>query len=122
MLSDIVGTSVLTFTGVSVHLGYLLSTVLIVGLFPLAFFISVCMTRTRQTLLETAALERPGCPAPRVETMGEIAGLSLRNKKANSVVTFAVYGYTLLGQSSYLLVLGTAFQRIFFSTSLCLTV
>jgi len=33
-----------------------------------------------------------------------------------------VYGYTFLGQASYLLVLGTSLQQCFFSDPLCLDV
>ena len=46
MVSDIVGTSVLTFPAVAAELGYALTVLLIVGLFPVTVYVSVLMART----------------------------------------------------------------------------
>lgn len=50
MLSDIVGTSVLTFSGVAEALGWAPTAILVVGLFPLSLYVSVLMARTRRLL------------------------------------------------------------------------
>eukprot|EP00403_Amphidinium_massartii_P034622 CAMPEP_0178443038 /NCGR_PEP_ID=MMETSP0689_2-20121128/38585_1 /TAXON_ID=160604 /ORGANISM="Amphidinium massartii, Strain CS-259" /LENGTH=543 /DNA_ID=CAMNT_0020066825 /DNA_START=72 /DNA_END=1699 /DNA_ORIENTATION=+ len=114
MISDIVGTSVLTFAGVAYELGWALSIVFIVGLFPISLFVSVLMSRTRELLLVVAG-SQPSKEPPRVDTMGAIATASLQHPWAGPAVYLAVYGYTALGQGSYLLVLGTSWQQTFFA-------
>ena len=52
--------------------------------------------------------------------MGEAALQTLGGKKGETVVYIAVYGFALLGNSSYLLVLGKAMQGVFYDYELCL--
>lgn len=121
MLSDIVGTSVLTLNGVAVQLGWLLTTVFIVGLFPLCLYTSVAMSRTRSLLLSRAKLQVDGSRSlPKVGTMGEVAELVFRSPSIGLAVSMFVYGFTLMGQASYLLVLGTSLQMAKYDTPLCL--
>lgn len=119
MLSDIIGTSVLVFPGVAQKLGWVLTVLFILGLFPISLFVSVLMARTRRLLTELALAESPKTPPPRLDTMGEVARCALGSEWAVAVY-FAVYGYNLLGQASYLLVLGTSLQQVFWSTPLCI--
>jgi len=117
MLSDIVGTSVLTFAGVSAKLGWVLTTIFIVGLFPLAVYVSTLMTKTRHILVS----ELPSAQAvTRVESMGAVATCAFQKDSAGTLVYSVVYGYTLLGQASYLLVLGTTLQGVFYTQHVCL--
>lgn len=127
MLSDIVGTSVLTFTGVANKLGWVLTIVFIVGLFPVSVYVSVLMSRTRQLILKTASFQK-GCWAQEkglgeapVGTMGEVAGSAFQQPAMGTIVEFIVYVYVFLGQASYLLVLGTNVQVVVQSSSFCLT-
>uniref|UniRef100_A0A7S2PGK9 Amino acid transporter transmembrane domain-containing protein n=1 Tax=Zooxanthella nutricula TaxID=1333877 RepID=A0A7S2PGK9_9DINO len=110
MLSDVVGTSVLVFAGVARQLGVALTVVFIVGLFPPSLFVSVLMVRTRALTVKAAQLR--GQRMPRLGAMGEVAGYLLRTPRGGSLVYTVVYGYTLLGQASYLLVLGTSLQDV----------
>ncbi|CAL1173006.1 unnamed protein product [Cladocopium goreaui] len=117
MLSDIVGTSVLTLNGVAVvdpaRLGFVLTVLFICGLFPMAVYTSVLMSRTR-TILENLGVKEP------LGTMGQVAAAAFQSERAGSIVTLVVYGYTALGQASYMLVLGTTLQQLFYSMPLCL--
>ena len=98
MLTDVVGTSVLSFASATAHLGWV-PTVLAMTLGGLvAVYTGVLMSRTRLLL------------GNRGNTMGEIAGRTCGGQHAAKAVTLAVYGYAVLGQASYLLVLGKAFQ------------
>jgi len=113
MLSDIVGTSVLTLNGVAARLGFVLTVLFICGLFPMAVYTSVLMSRTR-TILENLGVKEP------LGTMGQVAAAAFQSERAGSIVTLVVYGYTALGQASYMLVLGTTLQQLFYSMPLCL--
>lgn len=119
MLSDIVGTSVLTLSGVAGDLGYVLTVLLILAMLPMSFQVSVLMSRTRRLLLLTARLESAQA-APALGSMGEVAGHTFRRGSCGTAVSTVVYGYTLLGNSSYLLVLGTSLQMIAPDSELCL--
>jgi len=118
MLSDIVGSSVLTFAGVTKELGSVLTAVFIMGLFPMSLYVSVLMSRTR-TLATSAATSRKKV-VPRLATMGDVAGSVLQSTRAGNGVFFAVYGYTILGNASYLLVLGTSLQQAFYLQEVCI--
>ncbi|CAK0883628.1 unnamed protein product, partial [Prorocentrum cordatum] len=104
MLSDIVGTSVLTLSGVAGDLGYVLTVLLILAMLPMSFQVSVLMSRTRRLLLLTARLESAQA-APALGSMGEVAGHTFRRGSCGTAVSTVVYGYTLLGNSSYLLMI-----------------
>ena len=95
MLSDIVGTSVLTFPGVAHRLGWLMTTVFIVALFPAVLYTSILMSRTRELLHQRRNHQ--------LGTFGEVAG-ALFGPTVGVIVYVAVYGYVVLGQASYLLV------------------
>ena len=111
MLTDVVGTSVLAFAGVAAALGWVPTITLIVLACPVAIYTAMLMSRT-YTLLADRGI--------RVGTMGEAALQTLGGKKGEKVVYTAVYGFALLGNSSYLLVLGKAMQGIFYDYDLCL--
>jgi len=113
MLSDIVGTSVLTLNGVAARLGFVLTIAFICGLFPLAVYTSVLMSRTR-TIFSQIGVQEP------LGTMGQVATAAFQSERAGGIVTLVVYGYTALGQASYMLVLGNTLQQVFYSMSLCL--
>jgi hypothetical protein len=129
MLSDIVGTSVLTFNGVAVQLGWVLTVVFILGLFPVSLYTAITMVRTRKMLEETEVLQHqavaPSTPLLRkgsrkLGTMGEVAACAFRSESVGTFVTAAVYGYTLLGQASYLLVLGSSIQMTGYMYEVCM--
>lgn len=126
MLSDIVGTSVLTLTGVTVQLGWVLSACVLVGLFLPALYTSLLMCRTRAMLCQIRDLrtvqESSDVPFNSLGSMGEVAFIATQSPCARSLVYLAVYGCILLGQGSYLLVLGNTLQMAFYSTALCLPV
>eukprot|EP00913_Durusdinium_trenchii_P030892 g28934.t1 len=82
MLSDVVGTSVLTLNGVAARLGFVLTVAFICG------------------------------------TMGQVAGATFRSAHVGRIVTLVVYGYTLLGQASYMLVLGNTLQTLWWQEAL----
>mmetsp|Transcript_13222 Transcript_13222/g.42265 ORF Transcript_13222/g.42265 Transcript_13222/m.42265 type:complete len:456 (+) Transcript_13222:188-1555(+) len=106
MVSDIVGTSVLTFPAVAAELGYALTVLLIVGLFPVTVYVSVLMARTH---VRVRGIDSLGSAARRIFGPRYAGG------------TFVVvYGYTLLGNASYLLVLGTSLQGVFYDARMCL--
>ena len=111
MLTDVVGTSVLAFAGVAAALGWVPTITLIVLACPVAIYTAMLMSRT-YTLLADRGIY--------VGTMGEAAFQTLGGKKGEKVVYIAVYGFALLGNSSYLLVLGKAMQGIFYDYDLCL--
>mmetsp|Transcript_24135 Transcript_24135/g.56193 ORF Transcript_24135/g.56193 Transcript_24135/m.56193 type:complete len:368 (-) Transcript_24135:73-1176(-) len=54
--------------------------------------------------------------------MGDVASSAFASRRAGLAVYGVVYGYNLLGQSSYLLVLGTSLQQVLWPTHLCITV
>lgn len=55
-----------------------------------------------------------------VGTMGEVASSTFDNPVVGRFVEAAVYGYTFLGQASYLLVLGTSLQKTFYKDHFCI--
>ncbi|CAE7528949.1 mtr, partial [Symbiodinium pilosum] len=116
MLSDIVGTSVLTLNGVAAKLGWVLTIAFIAGLFPVALYSSLLMSRTRGIL---SRLLGPGKTVA-LGTMGEVAACVFDSRRAGLIVTIVVYGYTALGQASYMLVMGTALQMSLYDVALCL--
>jgi hypothetical protein len=75
------------------------------------------MSRTRQLLVDSAA------EAPRVDTMGEVARCAFGPgfPLAGPMAYVMVYGVTLLGQASYLLVMGKSIQQAFAYTPMCLS-
>ncbi|CAE7357212.1 mtr [Symbiodinium microadriaticum] len=113
MLTDIVGTSVLTFAGVAAQLGWVWTIVFIVTLAPVAVYTALLMSRTASALAKLPGGARPA-------SMGEAARVTLGGDKAASATYFAVYGFAFLGQSSYILVLGQCLQGVFFQSQLCL--
>jgi len=113
MLTDIVGTSVLTFAGVAAQLGWVWTIVFIVTLAPVAIYTALLMSRTASALAKLPGGARPA-------SMGEAARMTLGGDKAASATYFAVYGFAFLGQSSYILVLGQCLQGVFFQSQLCL--
>jgi len=107
MLSDILGTSVLTFPAVASELGYVLTVVLIVGLFPVSLYVSVLMVRTHTRI-------------PGIDSFGSAARRVFGSRHAELATYAGVYGYTLLGNASYLLVVGTSVQGVFYDAPMCL--
>lgn len=106
--TDIVGTSVLTLAGVAAKLGWVFVIMAIVLMCPVAVYSAVMMVRAR------ILMERSGFPAP--TSMGHATSILFQNCKcaATSVYTL-VYGFALLGNASYLLVIGTSLQGAVFS-------
>ncbi|CAE8615902.1 unnamed protein product [Polarella glacialis] len=113
MLTDIVGTSVLTFAGVARQLGWVLTIVFIIGLSTVSVYTAVLMSRTRSILARTQDGKDP-------HSMGEASRLTLGSERVATAVTAVVYGYAFLGQSSYILVLGQSLQGFFWEHNLCL--
>ncbi|CAL1159565.1 unnamed protein product [Cladocopium goreaui] len=111
MLTDVVGTSVLTFAGVARQLGWVLTISFIIGLAPVAVYTALLMSRTSNILAKAGA--RPA-------TMGEAARMTLGGDRAAGMVYFAVYGFAFLGNASYILILGQCMQGVFFQSQLCL--
>ncbi len=111
MLTDVVGTSVLTFAGVAAALGWVPSVLLITLACPVAIYTAMLMSRTYKMLARRGVV---------VGTMGTAARHTLGGAKGARVVYVAVYGFALMGQASYLLVLGKALQGVFFEQELCL--
>jgi len=113
MLTDIVGTSVLTFAGVAKDLGWVPTVVSLVSMAPVSIYSAVLMSRTRK-LLEEKLLSEP-------LTLGEGARLVFGTDRAALLVYFFVYClYGFLGNASYLLVLGTSLQGAIYSYDICL--
>jgi len=121
MLSDVLGTAVLTFMAVSTQLGWVLTLIAIVGVFPMSVFISVLMTRTRHMLRDEALQTSMAGHLPTLDSFGAVALCAWKSQCASVSVYLAVYGNTLVGNASYLLVLGRSLQQVFFNTELCLT-
>ncbi|CAE6972029.1 pks1 [Symbiodinium sp. CCMP2456] len=116
MLSDIVGTSVLTLNGVAAKLGWVLTITFIGGLFPVALYSSLLMSRTRGILSRMFGADK----TVGLGTMGEIAACVFDSQRAGQIVIIIVYGYTALGQASYMLVMGRALQMSLYDLPLCL--
>lgn len=107
MLTDIVGTSVLTFAGVAAELGWVFTIALIVLMCPVAVYTGLLMSRTRQLLSKTRGIEP--------SSMGECARHTLGGDRAAQIVYLIVYVISgFLGNASYLLTLGQSFRGAFF--------
>ncbi|CAE7596168.1 mtr [Symbiodinium natans] len=117
-LSDIVGTSVLTLNGVAAKLGWVLTITFIGGLFPVALYSSLLMSRTRGILSRMLGADK----TVGLGTMGEIAACVFDSGRAGRIVIVIVYGYTALGQASYMLVMGRALQMTLYDKPLCLPI
>ena len=99
-----VGSSVLSFSGVTATLGWVLSTVMMVLFCWLAYYSAVLMSHTRELIQRHTGVS----PA----SMGETARL-LFGERAGQITFFLVYGvFAFLGNASYLLVLGTSLSDI----------
>lgn len=107
MLSDIVGTSVLSFSGVAAKLGWVWTFILMVGMCPVAIYSAVLMSRTHMLV-------------PRANSMGE-AAKHIFGTRFEIPVLVLVYGFAALGQGSYLLVLGQTFQGVIYESPWCLS-
>jgi amino acid permease len=107
MLSDIVGTSVLSFSGVAAKLGWVWTLVLIAGMCPVAIYSAVLMARTHLIV-------------PRAVSMGD-AAKHVFGPEYEVPTLVLVYGFAALGQGSYLLVLGQAFQGVVYDREMCLS-
>jgi len=104
LLSDVVGSSVLSFSGVTASLGWVLSVVFMVAFCYLAYYSALLMSKTRATV-EQISGSSPG-------SMGECARALLGNRAAQ-ITYFVVYGlFAFLGNASYLLVLGDSLSDI----------
>ncbi|CAK9097809.1 unnamed protein product [Durusdinium trenchii] len=114
MLTDVVGTSVLTFAGVAKSLGWVLTITFIISLAPVGVYTAILMSRTGHVTKESQG-QRPS-------SMGEAARMTLGGDKAAMAVYAMVYGFAWLGQSSYILVLGKCLQGILFHIELCLPI
>lgn len=111
MLTDIVGTSVLTFAGVAKDLGWVFTILFIVGLCPISVYCANLMSRTRNKIKEERNIE--------ILNMGEAARICFGSDQA-AVATYAVvYGYGFLGNASYLLTMGNALQGVFYDSLMC---
>ena len=117
MVSDIVGTSVLTFPAVAAKLGWVPTVFLIVALFPVSVYTSVLMARTVVRMSARASMITAGLPG--IDSMGTAARLVF-GSQAGALVFVFVYGYVLLGNASYLLVLGTSVQGMLYDERVCL--
>lgn len=103
MLSDIVGTSVLSFPGVAAHLGWFWTVLLVLVGFPISFYVAVLMQNTRSRIVAMSSENLS------LGSMGEIARHTIGMSR---IVYFLVYGMTLLGQPSYIVVLGDSLQSV----------
>mmetsp|Transcript_66850 Transcript_66850/g.178302 ORF Transcript_66850/g.178302 Transcript_66850/m.178302 type:complete len:460 (+) Transcript_66850:33-1412(+) len=111
MLANVVGTSLLTFSYVAAQLGWLPTLMSLVGACCLAIYTAHLMSVTFD-MLSSRGLD--------ATSMGEVARHTLGGDVAAAVVYTIVYGYTLLGNASYVLVLGQSLQGALFTTGLCL--
>ncbi len=103
MLTDIVGTSVLTLAEVGSKLGWAWLVAVIVCMCPVAVYSAVMMVRTR-TEMVLAGMEPP-------TSMGHAASLLFPGSRVVAIAVYCVvYGYAILGNSSYLLVIGNSLQ------------
>jgi len=115
MLTDVVGTSVLTFAGVAQQMGWVLTISFIIGLAPVAVYTAILMSRTGNLLSKRLEGARPA-------TMGEAARMTLGGDRAAGIVYAAVYGFAFLGNGSYILILGQCMQGMFFQSHVCLPI
>lgn len=113
MLTDIVGTSVLTFAGVARQLGWVPTIIFLVAMAPVSIYSALLMSRTRAMLQEQLGTQ----PL----TLGEGARLVSGTDQAALLIYFVVYGlFGFLGNASYLLVLGESLQGVLYQYELCL--
>eukprot|EP00927_Polykrikos_kofoidii_P068544 TRINITY_DN6389_c0_g1_i4.p1 TRINITY_DN6389_c0_g1~~TRINITY_DN6389_c0_g1_i4.p1 ORF type:complete len:466 (+),score=62.15 TRINITY_DN6389_c0_g1_i4:99-1496(+) len=112
VLTDVVGTSVLTLAGVARMLGWVPTIILISGAWPVSFYTGTLMVRVRN------ALVREDRPEPL--SMAEAVRYTFKSDTAADMIYFLVYGLLgFMGNSSYLLVLGQCLQGMFPSAQLC---
>merc|ERR1712086_4800 len=105
LLSDVVGSSVLTFSGVTASLGWVMGISSMVVFCYLGYYCAVLMSRAR-TMIEESTGTSPG-------SMGETSR-ALLGDRAASWTYLIVYGiFAFLGNASYLLVLGDSLKDIF---------
>jgi len=111
MLSDVVGTSVLTFAGVAAQLGWIPMIVFIFVFCGLAMYTSVLLSKVQQMF-------------PGANSLGEAVRLMFGDWYGR-LAFILVYGlFAFFGNASYLLVLGEALQGMaydFSSSEWCLT-
>eukprot|EP00658_Telonema_sp_P-2_P067974 TRINITY_DN5690_c0_g1_i1.p1 TRINITY_DN5690_c0_g1~~TRINITY_DN5690_c0_g1_i1.p1 ORF type:complete len:507 (-),score=120.50 TRINITY_DN5690_c0_g1_i1:98-1618(-) len=113
LLSDVVGSSVLSFSGVTASLGWVLSIVCMILFCYLAYW-SACLMSSTRTMIQQKCNISTG-------SMGQTAKLLL-GERASQITFFAVYGmFAFLGNASYLLVLGTSLSSIlrYWNVSTC---
>lgn len=112
MLTDVVGTSVLTFAGVAASLGWVLTIAFIGILMPVAVYTAVLMARTRKILITALDVEST--------TMGECARHALGGDRVARLVYFFVYFlFAFFGNASYLLTLGNALRGAVYDVGFC---
>ena len=115
MLTDIVGTGVLTLAKAAADLGWVWVIVIITLMCPVAIYSAVMMVRARTLLV--------GAGRPPPKSMGHATSVLFNgNKCLVRCVYTIVYGYALLGNASYLLVIGTSLQGALFTvlSEICL--
>lgn len=112
MLTDIVGTSVLTLPGVAAQLGWVPTVGLLVGLCPLAIYTGSLMSRTRRLLASWKGVE----PLSMANAAGHVMG----DAWASKLVGAGVYGLAFMGGGSYLLTMGQALQGVLYAWDVCL--
>jgi len=112
MLTDIVGTSVLTFAGVAGQLGYVPTVILILACNPVAIYTATLMSRTRSMLAACAGIEPT--------SMGEAARYTLGGARVAMAMYALVYGMGFLGNASYLLTMGQSLQGTLYNYGVCL--
>jgi hypothetical protein len=115
MLTDIVGTGVLTLASVASQLGWAFAVPIIIFMCPVAVYSAVLMVRTRVLMVQA------GFPAP--TSLGHAATLLYESSRcAGRLVDTIVYGSALLGNASYLLVIGNSLQGAVYAANqvLCL--
>eukprot|EP01062_Namystynia_karyoxenos_P062754 TRINITY_DN55629_c0_g1_i1.p1 TRINITY_DN55629_c0_g1~~TRINITY_DN55629_c0_g1_i1.p1 ORF type:complete len:517 (+),score=122.48 TRINITY_DN55629_c0_g1_i1:107-1552(+) len=119
MLSDLVGTSVLTLAGVARDLGWAPLLCGIFGLAPIAVYTACLMSST----LHWLSLRRSGrAPGSMAECAGMLCADPARARCVERTVYVVVYGFALLGQGSYLQTLAKTLQGALYDVHLCLPV
>lgn len=101
LFADVVGASLLTLNYVAAELGWLFTGAWLVAACSLATYSALLMSRTYLLLRKRGFI---------VTSMGEAARYTLGGRPAAITVFSAVYGFAVLGNASYLLVLGQALK------------
>lgn len=113
MLTDIVGTSILTLPGAAAKLGWVPLILLLAGLCPVAIYTASLMARARALLAASKGVE----PL----SMGDAVMHIYEGKQwLWRLVNCAVYGFAFLGQGAYLLTMGQTLQGWFYMHEACL--